>query len=440
MQILNSGSFINLDNKEKIEQLIFTAKQVAHAAVETEGFVNADENNRQIALEIWQSAEYMCRDHEEANVKNIFVKNFLDQLRELKGAHTTPGGFLENARQENDNAFSDEGKPNSVYESVEPPKRSDEFLGFVANAESAGQGSDASVAAIGANEEFEQEFQSGERAADGDDAGENELTVNAESFAPAANNDAVTVEGETFAALPTSATIKASLEPENKVINEPNQTDLPGNSAADQAIDRNQSGAAQESAIAAIALPEKEPYQFDKCTVTATIQLLPTDAAAQTRKVVLSVRTHDFAPQISLVELQNSGGAEQVFPALVKAFDDYRNNLPVKVMDKLKKEKSTAKKQTSANKTAPAAANKIVAATNTVPAAPNANVSAQTAINAAINGSAQIKSVADKIGEASKTASSTSSAASFSSNASGKKTNSPSSKTGDGLQGSLFGF
>ena len=32
MQVLTSGSFINLDNQEKIEQLIFTAKEIAVAA------------------------------------------------------------------------------------------------------------------------------------------------------------------------------------------------------------------------------------------------------------------------------------------------------------------------------------------------------------------------------------------------------------------------
>ena len=32
MEILNSGSFITLDGREKIEQLIFTAKELAKAA------------------------------------------------------------------------------------------------------------------------------------------------------------------------------------------------------------------------------------------------------------------------------------------------------------------------------------------------------------------------------------------------------------------------
>ena len=82
MQILSSGSFINLENREKIEQLIFTAKELANAASQTQGFVNAGTTNQRLALEMWQGAEYMCRDHEEATIKNIFLSNFLEGLRD----------------------------------------------------------------------------------------------------------------------------------------------------------------------------------------------------------------------------------------------------------------------------------------------------------------------------------------------------------------------
>jgi hypothetical protein len=48
MQILSSGSFINLENREKIEQLIFTAKELAKAASQTAGFVNTAERNQRL--------------------------------------------------------------------------------------------------------------------------------------------------------------------------------------------------------------------------------------------------------------------------------------------------------------------------------------------------------------------------------------------------------
>ena len=82
MQILSSGSFINLENREKIEQLIFTARELANAASQAEGFVNAGPSNGRLGVEMWQGAEYMCRDHEEATIKNIFLSNFLERLRD----------------------------------------------------------------------------------------------------------------------------------------------------------------------------------------------------------------------------------------------------------------------------------------------------------------------------------------------------------------------
>lgn len=62
---------------------------------------------------------------------------------------------------------------------------------------------------------------------------------------------------------------------------------------------------------------------------------------------MLSVRTHDFVPQISVVELNGEASPEQLLPALEKAFEKYKTDLPVKVMDKLKKEKTSVKRQPS---------------------------------------------------------------------------------------------
>ena len=92
MEILSSGSFITLDGREKIEQLIFTAKELAKAASQSEGFVNAGPSNQSLALEMWRGTEYMCRGHEEATIKNIFLSNFLQNLREIglqKPSHKT---------------------------------------------------------------------------------------------------------------------------------------------------------------------------------------------------------------------------------------------------------------------------------------------------------------------------------------------------------------
>jgi hypothetical protein len=91
-------------------------------------------------------------------------------------------------------------------------------------------------------------------------------------------------------------------------------------------------------------LPEKEPYQWGKCTVTATIQLLPSIDGVTGKKAVLSVRTHDFAPQISMVEIAGNNLTAELAPELEKVLAKYQSDLPAKVMDKLKKEKTAAKK------------------------------------------------------------------------------------------------
>ena len=84
MDILNSGSFIPLDNREKIEQLIFTATTLATEVSRTEGFQSSGPTNYQLGLEMWKGAEYICRSHEEVTIKNLFLSKFLERLREIE--------------------------------------------------------------------------------------------------------------------------------------------------------------------------------------------------------------------------------------------------------------------------------------------------------------------------------------------------------------------
>ena len=105
----------------------------------------------------------------------------------------------------------------------------------------------------------------------------------------------------------------------------------------------------EKTATEVIHLPDKEPYRWDKCTITATIQLLPADS--EIRKAVLSVRTHDFPPQISVHEFSGEVNSANLLPALDEAFEKYKTDLPVKVMDKLKKEKDGVKKKSAKTET-----------------------------------------------------------------------------------------
>ncbi len=313
MEILTSGSFINLENQGKIEQLIYTAKEIANAAVETDGFVNSEENNQRLALEIWQGAEYMCRDFEEANIKNIFINNFLERLREIRGA----AGNSEIPLQ----TFP------IAPESIEKASAKDEFLGIVETNKI--REPESSVSDFSSNETDEEtsvdeDFQSemsDSSIEDGEFQAENSET---DEFLVVETMEETEEENEnSFETLSETETVQPE---EVETLNK------------------------QNGKVSSIALPEKEPYRWDNCTVTATIQMLPDDAGI--RRVVLSVRTHDFAPQISVVELTGEVSPENLLAALETAFDKYKNDLPIKVMDKLKKEKSSVKRQSSKTTTA----------------------------------------------------------------------------------------
>lgn len=315
MQILTSGSFINLDNAEKIEQLVFTAKAIADSAVQTDGFVSSEDNNKRLALEIWQGAEYMTREHEQARIQNLFVGNFLERLREIAPAPVA-----------NDSSENFEGAlaENSSVESNAPR---DEFLGFV----------------TGMPENGIQEITVEDNAV----SENSEPTKSVENF-PQSDETAASIQdknsepemAESFDSL-TSETIEAqTVEPESsKTIESKQETETSIGGIP-------QTAKTEKSAVQKVTLPEKEPYRWDDCTVTATVQLLPVEAGI--RRAVLSVRTHEFAPQISVVELNDAlATPENFMPALEKAFEKYKADLPVKVMDKMKRGKTAGKKQQS---------------------------------------------------------------------------------------------
>ena len=330
MQILTSGSFINLENQEKIEQLIFTAQAIADSAVETDGFMSSEENNKRLALEIWQGAEYLTREHEKARIQNLFTNNFLERLREIAPAQAA------NPSPENIESSIAETAP------VETDVPRDEFLGFVtATAEN-----------------------------------ENQETVEAsDDTANAERSESVEILSPTDEAVPSVQAKNSATETANSVENLTEETPEikgieteTGESVEPGAKTKNEISGASENtneekpAIGAITLSDKEPYRWDDCTVTATMQLLPTETGK--RRVVLSVRTHDFAPQISVVEFGGTATPEQIAPALLQVFERYKTDLPVKVMDKMKREKSAGKKHQSKQahdpKSSPSTANSSV--------------------------------------------------------------------------------
>ena len=333
MQILSSGSFINLENREKIEQLIFTAKELANAASQTQGFVNAGTTNQRLALEMWQGAEYMCRDHEEATIKNIFLSNFLEGLRDAGRVTMVRPSAAEIARP----AIPSPASPPPVFASSkipvtssppviqevaippaggaavnDPTATTDEFLGLVTSPES-GEG-----------------------------------VIQTRSYAdecmPESELEIVDKDGDTVYEGSKAEAREALCDDETKTDSVEESTSPPAASVASVELASTQ-GARANKSIAAIVVPAREPYQLENCTVKVAIQVLAEEHGV--RKCVISIVTHDFFPEIAIAELDAAAFIRDLPGAIAPVFERYKADFPVKVTDKLKKEKSVSKKQSS---------------------------------------------------------------------------------------------
>ncbi len=291
MEILSSGSFINLENQEKIERLIFTATELAKAAIESEDFVNKEEPARKLALEFWEGLEYMCRESEQATIQNIFLNHFLEPLGKLRAP-----AARNRIVSPNDSQIEAANPIESRLDSE------DEFLGVIGTTET---------------DEVVSEDSQPLNA---------ETSIQTETLVTAENELIEDIEIE------TAETVLPDSETTAEVFSHKTETSVSETEVKEKAV------------VTSISLPEKESYQFNKCTVTVAVQLLPMDENSNARKAVLSVRTHDFSPNISLVELVGSNLTNVLAPELEKVLAKYQADLPLKVMDKMKKEKSNAKK------------------------------------------------------------------------------------------------
>lgn len=341
MEILNSGSFVPLDNREKIDQLIYTARELATEASRADGFQNSGQNNHQLGLEMWKGAEYVCRAHEEANIRNLFLSKFLERLREIEKESANQTKAVNAAASPVHTGSVRQSAPAPV--SVQPPERlppqaipeqpprnaaQDEYLGVVpANDQAENERPsyadecvpeyDADIEAIVERLENENPDL---------DAGSSPEPVVPESARPeiAATADASVKKSATDYPVTTEQSASSS-----DITAEEAQPDTPES--------------VESESIEAIVLAEKEPYNLDACTVTAVIQVFPENSGL--RKCVVSLRTHDFAPTVAV----SKAGAGELIPhisaALRDAFEQYRIDLPAKAAEKLKKEKPAAKKQ-----------------------------------------------------------------------------------------------
>lgn len=343
MEILNSGSFIPLDNRDRIEHLIFTARTLAEEVVRNDGFQSSGQSNQQIGLELWNGAEYMTRSHEEVTVRNIFLSKFLERLREIERESPKLPSGTNTPPMSSGEKFITSGTevspvPPIEVESNELPAQQDEFLGVV---DSEDQTEERPSYANECIPECEDEIASILSSSGANNLGDliDERGLEGTSPAPMEEADVVGVSASETA-------------PEMRA--DDGETDVDPVVEAEEAIQtfEEQSGLPEkvplligERKIKSVVLSEKEPFNFDSCTVTAVIQLLPeTDGV---RDCVLSVRSHDFAPQIHFSNIPDDNSRPNLSAQLSDALDQYRNDLPGLAAEKLKKEKPPTRKRAS---------------------------------------------------------------------------------------------
>ena len=299
MEILNSGSFVPLDNRDKIEQLIFTARTLAYEVSRSEGYQSNGQSNQQIGLELWNGAEYMTRSHEEVTVRNIFLSKFLERLREI----------------EREPAQRSLATPVPVQVHVEAASVPVPVIVATAQVEAEQEKS------VAQQDEFlgvlEPDNLSEERPSYANECipeCEDEI---AEMMADERNTETSSAAGPENA---TKATDENSSIPDEEPL-------------------------ASEQQIKSVVLYEQEPYNFDSCTITAVLQLLP--EVDGVRNLVLSVRSHTFTPQIILSNIAAEDIQTGLSVRILDAFQQYRTALPELAAEKLKKAKPSKAKRTS---------------------------------------------------------------------------------------------
>jgi len=311
---------------------------------------------------MWKGAEYVCRAHEEANIRNLFLGKFLERLREIEKERTVqtkptqaPPVFTSSVRP-----------PASAPVSVQPPQPP--ALQTVPEPPSQTETQDEYLGVIPADDQV-------------DDQAENKRSSYADECVPEHDPDIEAIverlDNEGPASDADGSSGQLGMEPAQPAITETADapvketgTDHPitiePSASSDVAANEGQPDVAESvesESIESVVLAEKEPYNLDACTVTAVIQMLPENSGS--RKCIVSMRTHDFAPMVAVSE----AGAGEIIPhisaALSEALEQYRIDLPAKAAEKLKKEKPAARKQAkSGSKTAKATTVQSKAATN----------------------------------------------------------------------------
>lgn len=124
---------------------------------------------------------------------------------------------------------------------------------------------------------------------------------------------------------------------------------------------------------------EKQPYDFDHCTVQIAIQLLPDDGDPNGRRIVVGVRSHQDAPILRVVRLNELGDLPPIVNTLL---GELKSELPAReqaaraAVDKKKEEKAKRKAELEASRARVSQRSKKTAKATTLSTAPTSNASA----------------------------------------------------------------
>ena len=340
MQTLTPGAFLNLGSSEKTDSLRFTAAQLAENSsrmIPQKVTLDAIEN---LADRLWEKAEYVAKDAEKPQLKQIFVRHFVEKFCELKPdtAAVEETANETSANQSERWIFDDPVTVNNcaadeiqnTTEGENPPEQNhgDEFLGLVkddnsplvkAQAVLSRENEVASQTVFSSpNNEAEQlETPSDEnRTAEANGISQyeqKEATKIAETTMEIAQTAALGVNG-LLTSVAAPPTVKAEDDKAASILPQPEKTKSVGVTAEDKG--------SSLGAVANVKTDESEPFEFDKCAINVSFQLLPLaeiGADEAKRTMLVSIVSHGNPPEVEMVRLP-AGAMKAKLQMLCPAF------------------------------------------------------------------------------------------------------------------------
>ena len=343
MQILQTGSFVNLENDQGVEALKLTARRLAEhsTSVITENLNSSALEN--LANNLWEKAEYVTRETERRRLKEIFTQNFSQRFCELKpevSEAKDPSFEAESNVSTNNNIEweSQSSNPETIQsgeseiaarenvvssavskeDMTADQEKSDEFLGFVENDNSPGEAraADSEAKMTTAPEEIGQTI--AQTAQDTISS-----TLRPKDFSNA--DETPTTEDQTVA---QSLTTEKS-----------NDTKMPTAANVSQATNSSKNNPS--------ATKSNDSFDFEKCTINLNLTLLPTEYGNKKRKVIIGAASHDLPPEIDFLEIAEGEDLTNISDLVREKLERFKQTLPVKYIEQLRASKTKTAKKTS---------------------------------------------------------------------------------------------